>query len=164
MPKTTDIVGHPVHQMLIPIPLGLFVVAAAMDIVYAFTQRSTLAVVSFWNIVVGIVAALVAAVFGALDWWRIPPGTRAKRIGILHGLGNVVLVLLFLIAAVSRFYTYTHAPSTGIVVLEFIALLLAVVTGWLGGELVDRLGVGVAEGANVNALSSLSSVRARARR
>jgi uncharacterized membrane protein len=55
-------------------------------------------------------------------------------------------------------------PTTGIFTLEVVALLLGSVGGWLGGELVDRLGVGVDEGANVDAPSSLSGQPARARR
>ena len=157
MSKTVNVLGHPVHQMLIPIPLGLLVVASAIDIVSALAGSTALAPVSYWNIWVAIIAGLVAAVFGALDWWRIPSGTRAKRIGVLHGGGNVLLVVLFLIAALARSDNATYAPSTGVVILEFIGLLLGSVTGWLGGELVDRLGIGVADEANVNASSSLSS-------
>jgi uncharacterized membrane protein len=49
-----------------------------------------------------------------------------------------------------------NVPSTTPFVLEIVGVLLALVTGWLGGELVDRLGVGVDRGANLNAPSSLS--------
>ena len=48
------------------------------------------------------------------------------------------------------------SPSTTALVLSFIAVALALVTGWLGGELVDRLGVGVDRGAHLDAPSSLS--------
>jgi uncharacterized membrane protein len=40
--------------------------------------------------------------------------------------------------------------------LSFMGAGLALLTGWLGGELVDRLGVGVDDGAHPNAPSSLS--------
>jgi hypothetical protein len=39
---------------------------------------------------------------------------------------------------------------------SFLGVLLAVATGWLGGELVNRLGIGVDDGAHVNSPSSLS--------
>jgi len=106
-------------------------------------------------IVAGCVGRLVAAVPGALDWWAIPRGTRAKRIGLWHGLRNVVVVALFIASWALR-RANPSAPSGKALVFSFLGLGLALITGWLGGELVDRLGVGVAEGANVDAPSSLS--------
>lgn len=76
-------------------------------------------------------------------------GTRAKAIGLRHGLGNVVVVLLFTASWFMR-KPLPSQPSMGALTLSFIALALALVTGWLGGELVDRLGVGVDHGAHLN--------------
>ena len=103
----------------------------------------------------GIVGGLVAAVFGFVDWLSIPKMTRAKRIGAIHGLGNVVVVGLFAASWLLR-YDLPWVPPTSAIVLSGIAVSLALVTGWLGGELVDRLAVGVDEGAHVDAPSSLS--------
>ena len=75
--------------------------------------------------------------------------------GLWHGGGNVVVVVLFLISFLLRL----HNPSDpGVLPFLFsiVGAGLAAVTGWLGGELVDRLGVGVDEGANLDARSSLS--------
>ena len=52
--------------------------------------------VSFWNITVGIVGGLLAALFGLIDWLAIPRGTTAQELGLWHGLGNLAIVLLFL--------------------------------------------------------------------
>ena len=156
MKAKATLLGHPIHQMLIPLPLGLFIFAAGADILYALGIVSGLTLVSFWNAVVAIVSGLVAAVFGVWDWLGIPKGTRAKRIGALHGIGNVVLVGLFAVAVITRIDNPAYAPSTFAVVLEALGLGLGVVTGWLGGELVDRLAVGVDEGASPDAPSSLS--------
>ena len=52
-------------------------------------------------------------------------------------------------------------PATIAIVLGALGAGLATFTGWLGGELVDRLGVGVDEGAHLNAPSSLKSRSAR---
>jgi uncharacterized membrane protein len=103
----------------------------------------------------GIMGGLLAAVFGLVDWLAIPSGTRAKSIGLWHGAGNVIVTVLF--AGSWLFRRRAPAdPDTIAFVLSFLGLLLALVTGWLGGELVDRLGVGVDAGANLNASSSLS--------
>ena len=110
----------------------------------------------FWNIVVGVSAAVVAALFGFIDWTGIPSNTRARRIGAVHGIGNVAATGMYFVAAYLRSDARSLPPPTAAFALEVGGLALVAVTSWLGGELVDRLGVGVDEGANVQAPSSLS--------
>jgi uncharacterized membrane protein len=148
--------GHPIHQMLIVFPLGLLATAVVFDILGLVTDRTGFDVAAAYMIAAGIVGGLVAAVFGVVDWLAVPPGTRARRVGTLHGVGNVVVVLLFAGSFLIRTTTEDWAPNAWALVLGFAGLAIAGVTGWLGGELVDRLGVGVDEGANVDAPSSLS--------
>lgn len=150
------VLGHPLHQMLVPIPLGLFIVAAVLDVAQRITGAAWAPTVSYWNLVIGIGVGLLAAVFGAIDWSGIPAGTRAKRIGAIHGIGNVLVVTLFLTAVWLRHDARMFPPSTSALVIEVLALMMGAVTGWLGGELVDRLGVGVDEAAHLNAPNSLT--------
>jgi uncharacterized membrane protein len=147
--------GHPIHQMLIVFPLGLLGTSLFFDIAHLVSDNPQWALISYWMIVVGILAGLVAAVFGLIDWLSIPAGTRAKRIGLLHGGGNVVVILLFVLSWLMR-RDDPGAPEGLAIGLSALAVGLALVTGWLGGELVDRLSVGVDEGANLDAPSSLS--------
>jgi len=163
MESKTKLLGHPIHPMLIVVPLGLFIMAVVVDIAYMYSQNATLAVVAYWDITGGIVGGLLAAFFGAIDWYAIPSGTRAKTIGLYHGIGNVVVVLMFAVSWGLRTGVEGYVPSLAASVLIFAGLLLGCVTGWLGGELVDRLGVGVDEGANLDAPSSLSGRPARLR-
>ncbi len=148
--------GHPIHPMLIVFPLGLLATSFAFDIVYFINGNTTFATVSFWMIASGIIGGLVAAIFGFIDWLVIPPNTRAKGIGLWHGIGNVVVVVLFAVSWWTRLNTPNNVPSIAAFTLSVVAVVLATMTGWLGGELVDRLGVGVDEGAHVNSPSSLS--------
>jgi uncharacterized membrane protein len=142
--------------MLIVVPLGLFVAAVVFDAVDVFGGSPVFGEVAFWNIVGGVIGAALAAVTGLVDWTGIPAGTRAKRIGLLHGGINATVTLLFLIAWLVRLGADQHAAGGGLFVLELVALGLGGVSGWLGGELVDRLGIGVDPGANPDAPSSLS--------
>lgn len=155
MESRAKFLGHPVHQMLIVIPAGLFIVAALLDLVDIFVEASWIPTVTYWNIGLGIVSALLAAVFGTADWTKIPAGTRAKRVGAMHGIGNVAAVVLFGVALWLRTDAVDHRTGTISLVLELAAFALLGVTAWLGGELVDRLGVGVDDGAHLNAPSSL---------
>lgn len=157
MESRTKVFGHPIHPMLIVFPLGLLAISVIFDIIFYLTGLTGFAVSAFWNIIAGIILGLVAAVFGLLDFLAIPGGTRAKRIGLLHGSGNVVIVVLFLISWLLRLGTPNHEPNLIGFILEIIGAILAVFTAWLGGELVDRLGVGVSRNANLDAPSSLST-------
>jgi uncharacterized membrane protein len=157
MESRAKLFGHPIHPMLIPFPLGLLGTAVLFDLIDLIGGNwYSLSRAAFYMIAAGIIGGLLAAVFGAIDWFAIPSGTRAKRIATLHGLGNVVIVVLFAVAWLLRKDDPPKDASGLPIVLQIVGLLLAVVTGWLGGELVDRLGVGVDPGANMDAPSSLS--------
>jgi uncharacterized membrane protein len=157
MESKAKLLGHPIHPMLIPFPLGLLGMAVFFDLIALIGgDWDSLARAAFYMIAAGILTGLLAAVVGAIDWLAIPGGTRAKRIATLHGLGNVVIVGLFAVAWLLRNDDPPDDAAGLPIVLEVIGVLGALVTGWLGGELVDRLGVGVDPGANLNASSSLS--------
>lgn len=155
MDSKVKLLGHPVHQMLIVFPLGLLGIAVVFDLIHVATNNPTMALVAYWMIVAGVLAGLIAAPFGTIDWLAIPKGTRAKTIGALHGTGNVVVLLLFIGSWWLR-GDESIAPPMSATVLSTAGALLALVTGWLGGELVDRLGVGVHDGAHLDAPSSLT--------
>ena len=156
MQSKARVLGHPVHPMLVVIPLGLFIAAAALDALYYWRGDTMFATISYYNIAGGILGGLLAAVFGLVDWLAIPSGTRAKRIGLFHGALNVTMVMLFSAVWLARTALPDYAPTTFILGVETVAITLAMIAGWLGGELVDRLGVGVDEGANLNAPNSLT--------
>jgi uncharacterized membrane protein len=156
MESRAKLLGHPIHPMLIVLPLGLFIAGVVFDAMYLWRGNATFATVGYWNIAGGIIGGLLAAVFGLIDWWAIPAGTRAKRIGLLHGGSNVIVVAAFALVWWMRTGSVDTAPTAGIFLIELGALVLGSVAGWLGGELVDRLGVGVDDGAHLDAPSSLS--------
>ena|SRR5688572_1445131 len=161
MESKAKLFGHPIHQMLIVFPLGLLATALFFDIIALFMNRHDgLFTASFYMIAAGIISGLLAAVFGLIDFLAIPSGTRAKRIGLLHGVGNVIVVVLFAASWFLRRPAPTD-PTAIAIALGALGAGLATTTGWLGGELVNRLGVGVDEGAHLDAPSSLKSRTAR---
>src|SRR3954468_18977094 len=111
MESRVKLMGHPVHPMLIVLPLGLLSLGVVFDIVYLVTNDATFAEVAFWNITAGIPGGLLAAVFGLIDWLAIPKGTRAKRIGAWHGGGNLAIVLTFLVSCFLRLGDHAYAPN-----------------------------------------------------
>jgi len=161
MESRAKLLGHPIHQMLIVFPLGLLAMAVIFDLLAIGMSQGYWSEVGFWMIAAGVITGLLSAPFGFIDWLAIPSGTRAKRIGAVHGIGNVVVVLLFAGSWLMR-RDAPAAPETLALLLSFAGCGLALFTGWLGGELVDRLSVGVDEGAHVDAPSSLRTRRVRA--
>jgi uncharacterized membrane protein len=155
MESNVKALGHPVHPMLVVFPLGLLATAVVFDILGLITDNGDFAIAAAYAIAAGVIGGLLAAVFGLLDWLSVPTGTRARRIGLWHGAGNVVVVLLFAISWLIRAGADAWDPNAAALVLGFVGLAVAGVTGWLGGELVDRLGVGVDDGASLDAPSSL---------
>jgi uncharacterized membrane protein len=149
------LLGHPIHPMLIVFPLGLLTTAAIFDIVYIVRHNGHLADLSYWMIASGVIGGLIAAVFGLIDWLSIPEGTRAKYVGLIHGLSNVVVMILFI---VSWFMRRPNPAALGVtaMMLGWIGIVIALFSGWLGGEMVYRLNVGVDRGANLDAPNSLS--------
>lgn len=160
MESRAKLLGHPIHQMLIVFPLGLLGMAVIFDLLALGLGNGYWSEIATWMMAAGVVTGLIAAPFGLIDWVAIPSGTRAKRIGALHGIGNVVVVALFAGSLWLR-WTAPAAPSALALGLGFIGFVLALATGWMGGELVDRLAVGVDDGAHVDAPSSLTTRRVR---
>ena len=155
MESKAKILGHSAHQMMIVFPLGLLATGVAFDVVHIVTDKATPALVAYWMISAGLVGGLVAAPLGLIDWLAIPAGTRAKAIGLTHGLTNLAVMGAFIVSWLLR-RSSPEDPSTVASVLSLLGAGLAVVGGWLGGELVGRLGVGVSDGAHLNSPSSLS--------
>ncbi|MFL5642831.1 MAG: DUF2231 domain-containing protein [Chloroflexota bacterium] len=157
MESRTKLLGHPIHPMLIVLPLGLLAMAVVFDIIYLVGGDETFANVAFWDITAGIIGGLAAAVFGFIDWLAIPKDTRARRIGLVHGTGNFVIVLLFIVSWLLRVSDHSYAPNLLPFLLGLVGVGMALGTAWLGGELVYRMRVGVDDGANLDAPSSLTT-------
>ena len=155
MESRAKLFGHAIHPILIIYPLGLLSAAVIFDVIYLLTANPTWTTVSFWMIAAGLVGGLLAAVFGLIDFLNIPAGTRANRIGLLHGLVNLGVMILFAASWYLRRGS-PEVPSSLAFALSFIGAGTALLGGWLGGELVERLGVGVTPGANLNAPNSLT--------
>jgi uncharacterized membrane protein len=153
--------GHPLHPMLVNYPLGLLTVSVIFDIVHFITGNGYWSEIAFWMIAAGAIGGLLAAAVGTIDWLAVPSGTRAKSVGLLHGIGNYVILVLFIVSWLLRL-SDPKAPIIIAYVLSFLGAALLGVTGWLGGELTLRLGIGVDAGANLNAPSSLSGLPADA--
>jgi uncharacterized membrane protein len=140
--STARIAQHPIHPMLVPVPIVCFIGALITDIVYAATAEMMWADFSAWLLVVGVIVGILAAIAGLIDLLSSRP-VRSLTTAWLHGVGNIVVLVLsiFNVLIHSR-DAWTSVVPTGLI-LSIIVVLILPITGWLGGTMVYRHGVGV---------------------
>jgi len=160
------VAGHALHPMLIAFPLGLLGLSPLWDILRLATGDNAWAMVGFWSIVAGVISALVAAVPGFIDWLAIPADTRAKSVGTWHMVLNLLVVGLFALSLALRVKSAGGylAAGAGAMLPGWLGMATAVLSAWLGGEMVEVLGIGVEDGAHPDHRSSLRRRREPARR
>ncbi len=140
--STATIAGHPIHPMLVPFPIACFVGTFITDIVYAYTAEMQWANMSAWLLTFGLIMSVFAAIAGLTDFLS-ERRIRALGHAWVHGIGNATAVILSIINLfIHSRDAYTSVVPTGIV-LSGIVVLILLVTGWTGGELVYRHRVGV---------------------
>ena len=141
--------------MLVVFPFALWTTAVVFDVIGLVTGNSTYRAVAFYNIGAGILGAVAAAVPGFVDYLALRG--RATRVGTWHALLNVTALLLFTLSWLGR--TRWGAGKIGLEswipeLLAFVGLALIIPSGWLGGSLVYKHGVGVAPAVVPQTVSS----------
>lgn len=138
--------GHPFHALMITIPIGAWTASLVFDLVAIFGERpEVFARGAAWLIGIGVVGGLAAAVLGFLDYRQLERGTRVHRTATVHMVINIAVITLMLISFLIRLAQGFDRVSIGGFVLSLLALLLLVVSGWLGGDLAYKHGVRVAD-------------------
>jgi uncharacterized membrane protein len=138
--------GHPFHPILVTVPIGAWVASLVFDVVSrAGDDAHSFAVGAYWLIGIGILGALAAAIFGFLDLFAIPAGTRPFRVALTHMALNLGVVGLYAVGFALRRTRLHDVDGTpvGLIVLSVVALLVLGASGWLGGKLAYRYGVRV---------------------
>ncbi|HSF34404.1 MAG TPA: DUF2231 domain-containing protein [Candidatus Tectomicrobia bacterium] len=141
MTTAARIAKHPIHPMLVPIPIGLWVFSLVSDVIYAVGWGSLIwNDIAFYSMVGGIVGAALAAVPGFIDYRTITDST-VKKVAMTHMLMNLAIVGLF---AINVWLRAQRPVATGVpTILSAIGVILLGIAGWLGGELVYRYAMGV---------------------
>ena len=146
MASKASIGGHPVHPMLIAFPIGLWSTSFATDVVYYFWRGPSLVLISKFLLAAGCLGALAAAVPGIIDWLSIK-NAEVKRIADWHARLNIIALIVFGLSLYLRMRTGRHWVNSHLhipVLLSLLGMILISISGWLGGELAYKHGVGVA--------------------
>jgi uncharacterized membrane protein len=142
--STAEVAGHPVHPMLVPFPIAFFVATFLCDLAFWRTGGPGWATASLWLLGAGLVMAALAAVAGLIDFLG---DRRIRDLGVArwHAAGNVAAVLASLFSFYSRYADGAPAVLPLGLTLSFVVVCILLFTGWLGGEMVFRGRVGVAD-------------------
>jgi uncharacterized membrane protein len=145
--STAKIGGHPIHPMLIPFPIVCFIGTLVTDIVYTRNHDAGWATASHWLLGVGLLTAAAAAVAGLTDYLG---DERVRKLSdaLKHMLANVTAVVLELVNFILRLRNNDFIDSTGVYISAVVVLIL-VYSGWKGGDLVYRHGIGVHDRHNL---------------
>jgi uncharacterized membrane protein len=139
--STVRIAAHPIHPMLVPIPIACFLGALLTDITYAATAEMIWSNFSAWLITVGVIVGWSAAIVGAIDFFASRT-IRNLTAAIIHAVGNFVVLAL----ATINMLVHTHDAWTSVMpwglTLSAITAVLLLVTGWMGWTMVYRYRVG----------------------
>jgi uncharacterized membrane protein len=164
MASRASIGGHPIHPMLIPFPIGLFVFSFVADLVYLWRGNPIWKEIAFYTMLGGIIGAAAAAIPGLIDWATLTDRPTV-RVANWHARVNVVTLLIF----VADFYLRTSTGSAWIpnmpmlpVVLSVVGVVGIAIAGWLGGQLVFAHGVAVTSQAKASPAQPEREERIRA--
>jgi len=144
MKSRASIGGHPVHPILIPFPLALWVTSFVVDVLFYFLRHPTLLVISKFMLAAGCLGAIAAAIPGIIDWLAIKDG-EVKKAANWHARLNITALIVFAISFFLRLGSYSEFVGRKLTIpflLSLIGVVLITISGWLGGELVFRYGVG----------------------
>jgi uncharacterized membrane protein len=139
--STAAVKGHPIHPMLVPLPIGFLVGVLLSDIGYLISQSTFWAEASRWLLLGGVLTGGLAAIPGFIDFFTIRY-VRNHTVARLHMIGNVMALILSLVNLFNRPDAATGVPGSGLG-LSVVVVLIFLGTGWLGGELSYRYRVGV---------------------
>ena len=140
MRTPASIARHPIHPMLVPIPIGLWIFSLVCDLFYlGGSTNPAWNTVAFYCMGGGIVGALAAALPGLVDLLSLPAGPRGTA--IKHMVINLTVVVLYAI----NFWMRMDPPHTPgkLVWLSLISVGLLAISGWLGGKMVFEHGIAV---------------------
>lgn len=144
MRSKASFAGHPIHPMLIPFPLALWATSFAVDVLFYFLRHPTLLIISKFMIAAGCLGAIAAAIPGIIDWLAIKNG-EVKRVANWHARLNIAALVVFAISFFLRLGSYSELVGRRLTVpflLSLLGVIMISISGWLGGELAFRYGVG----------------------
>lgn len=136
--------GIPMHPMLVHFPVALLSTSVLWDGVGVWTGTPMWWELSFWTLVVGLLASLPAALTGFIDYVELETDTPPEQIATRHLMVTGAAVAAFLGSLLARGGSEALEGTRLVVALTFslVGVLLLSIGGHLGAELVYEFGIG----------------------
>jgi uncharacterized membrane protein len=133
--------GHPFHPIIVPLPIGLWIFSIVSDLIFKLGWGGAVwNDVAFYTLAGGIIGALIAALPGFIDLTGLT-NPKTKSIAIWHMIINLLAVGLY---CVNFWLRMQRPPGDNLpIILSAIGIVLIIISGWLGGEMVYVRGVAV---------------------
>jgi uncharacterized membrane protein len=138
MESRLRIAGQAVHPVLVMFPLGLFVIAVLFDVAHLSGAPAIVGALAYWNVIAGLAGGVLAAMAGAVDLMFVPNGTPAKRAGVLLGVLNMGVLVVFAVVVMVRMADADRVAGGGLLLVEVLAVAVAGVSAWFGSDLSHR--------------------------
>ncbi len=134
--------GHPVHAILSDLPVGTSSAAVVFDLMGIVTRRREWYFATRAALGAAVLSGSAAALVGLWDYQAVPQAHPARRTGAVHGYVNAGALSLLTLSLLARQRRARTKAGPGIFAqgTALAALMALGVSGWLGGELVFRLG------------------------
>jgi uncharacterized membrane protein/nitrite reductase/ring-hydroxylating ferredoxin subunit len=134
--------SHPIHPILVCFPIAFLTGTVIADIITVFFNKPELAFTARLLNISGVGAGLLAAVPGVVDFLHtVPPKSSGKKRAAKHGITNVTMLSVFIIAFLLRDDAAVNPKL--IIAMELVGMILMGFAGWMGGTLVYRNQIGV---------------------
>lgn len=140
-----DWLGHPLHPALVVSPIGMWGFSVGMDMLASLTKNECMQEAADLAVTGGLMDAGVAAMAGVAEFARVPRGTHTERLAVTHGSLNAAALGVFMMSAILRHSRRAAGKPTGLLpkLISLAGMGLVGYTGWLGGGLAYRHGIGV---------------------
>lgn len=146
MASKASICGHPIHPMIIPFPFALWTFSLLADVMYLWRGNEHWVLTAFYTLAGGLLGGIVAAIPGLIDWLAIKD-REVARIANWHARLNIIALIVFGVDFYLRWRNKGQIAEEGITlpfILSVFGVILISISGWLGGDLSYKHGVGVA--------------------
>jgi uncharacterized membrane protein len=153
MESRLKVAGNPIYPMLVMFPFGLLVTGLIFDAADVLGGPALLGTVGYWHAVAGIVGGICAGAVGMVDLLATRDGSRARRLAVTYALTNLAVLLAFTVVVMARLGNEGRAAGGGLLVVEAVVLLTAVLTAACARQLTDRLATGAVPLPRLRALA-----------
>ncbi|HXA00416.1 MAG TPA: DUF2231 domain-containing protein, partial [Cytophagaceae bacterium] len=137
--------GHPIHIMLIHFPMALFPVGFLFDLLSWLKDEKIFALMGFYCMGTGLVASILAALFGVADFLKLPDDQTIRTKAVIHAGINILVVFVYLGLFIFRLAEFHDQKIVSLMlnIVNGVLVLGLIISAHFGGELILKHKIGM---------------------